>query len=179
MLTGSNLLSFEAVAGKRYRAEAIDLFRQGYRAHLRREFVLAVQRYEKSLQVYAMPETYAFLGWTFSLMGNLEVAIEQCHKAIALDPEFGNPYNDIGAYMIANGQHMEAIPFLLQALETRRFRAYHYAYFNLGRAHELQGNILSALRYYKLALNHQPEYHTAQLAIQDLKSRSVLQESLI
>ncbi|NIO09761.1 MAG: tetratricopeptide repeat protein, partial [Deltaproteobacteria bacterium] len=42
-------------------------------------------------------EAYTFLGWTYSFMGQLNEAIEECQRAITLDPDFGNPYNDIGA----------------------------------------------------------------------------------
>ena len=37
-------------------------------------------------------------------MGKLDEAIEECYKAIDRDPDFGNPYNDIGAYLIEKGQ---------------------------------------------------------------------------
>ena len=51
--------------------------------------------------------------------GRLEEAIEECHKAIAVDPTFGNPYNDIGAYLIEMGRLDEAIPWLERATGPR------------------------------------------------------------
>ena len=33
-----------------------------------------------------------FLGWTYSMMGRTDEAIEECHRAIEVDPTFGNPY---------------------------------------------------------------------------------------
>lgn len=40
----------------------------------------------------------------------LEEAIAECHKAIALDLDFGNPYNDIGVYLIEREDLDGAIP---------------------------------------------------------------------
>jgi hypothetical protein len=36
-------------------------------------------------------------------MGLTDDAITECHHAIEVDPDFGNPYNDIGAYLIEQG----------------------------------------------------------------------------
>ncbi len=36
-------------------------------------------------------------------MDRLDDAIDECKKAIAIDPEFGNPWNDTGAYLIQQG----------------------------------------------------------------------------
>ena len=50
-------------------------------------------------------------------------------------PDFGNPYNDIGAYMIELGQFDEAIPWLQQAIEAPRYEPRHFPHYNLGRAY--------------------------------------------
>jgi len=59
-------------------------------------------------------EAHTFLGWTYHFQGRIEEAIAECKLAIGLDPEFGNPYNDIGAYLIELGRFEEAIPWLEQ-----------------------------------------------------------------
>ena len=45
----------------------------------------------------------------------LDDAIAQCEIAIELDPEFGNPYNDIGVYLMQQQRLDEAIPWLERA----------------------------------------------------------------
>src|SRR5881628_1104671 len=52
------------------------------------------------------------LGWTLSFQGRLEEATEECLRAIEIDPEFGNPYNDIGVYLMQRDRLDEAIPWL-------------------------------------------------------------------
>ena len=55
--------------------------------------------------------------------------------AIAVDPAFGNPYNDIGAYLIELGREAEAITWLERAKRAARYEPRHYPYFNLARVY--------------------------------------------
>jgi tetratricopeptide (TPR) repeat protein len=153
----------------RKRDEALIFFREAYHAQLHRRYDEAVEKYRCSISLYPTAEAYTFLGWTYSFLGDLDAAIAECKKAIALDPDFGNPYNDIGAYLIALGQPEQARPYLLEALQAKRYRAVHFAYFNLGRACESQGDFLNAFRHYKKALELEPQYRLAQQALTHLK----------
>jgi len=130
--------------------------------------------YQASLRLFPTPEAYTFLGWTYSFLGELDAAIEECRHAIALDPEFGNPYNDIGAYLIAKGAYAEAVPYLKKALSSKRYRANHFAYYNLGRVYEHQGNYLNAYRFYKHALQAEPRYVLAQHAMGRIREAVLL-----
>ncbi|MBI4487439.1 MAG: tetratricopeptide repeat protein, partial [Deltaproteobacteria bacterium] len=75
---------------------ALQLFNDAYRCQREGELEEAIRLYQKSIAVYPTAEAHTFLGWTYSFQGHYEEAIEECKKAIALDPDFGNPYNDIG-----------------------------------------------------------------------------------
>src|SRR5580765_585309 len=99
---------------------AIRLFQQGYEHQIKKELNEAVELYKKSIETYPTAEAHTFLGWTYSWMGRLDDAIAECHKAIEVDPDFGNPYNDIGAYLLQQGQVNEAIPWFHLALEAPR-----------------------------------------------------------
>ena len=46
----------------------------------------AVNLYKQSIAAHPTAEAYTFLGWTYSFMGRLDDAIEECHKAIEQDP---------------------------------------------------------------------------------------------
>ena len=167
------LYSFSRVYMQRKRQQAFEVFHAAYHAQLRRDYEVAIEKYQQSIALYPTAEAHTFRGWAYSFQGELESAIEECRHAIRLDPDFGNPYNDIGAYLIAQGQHTEAVPYLQQALESKRYRAFHFAHFNLGRVCEYQGDILSAFRHYKKALEVQPQYTMAYDAMEQLK-RSTL-----
>ncbi len=56
----------------------------------------AMRLYQESIQIYPTAEAHTSLGWTYHFLHRYGDAIEECRTAIALNPEFGNPYNDIG-----------------------------------------------------------------------------------
>ena len=68
-------------------------------------------------------EAYTFLGWVYSFLNLYDLAIDACRHAIATDPDFGNPYNDIGAYLLELDRPAEAIPWFEQALAAPRYDA--------------------------------------------------------
>ena len=97
---------------------AWDLFRKAYERQMKGEFDEAIKLYTGSIELYPTAEAYTFRGWTYSFMGMLDEAIEDCHHAITVDPDFGNPYNDIGAYLIEKGQLDDAIEWLERAVRN-------------------------------------------------------------
>lgn len=114
---------------------AIELFQQAYRRQMEGELDSAVVLYKQSLEIQPSAEAYTFLGWTYRFLGKLQDAIAECKKAIEVDPSLGNPYNDIGSYLLELGQAREAIPWLRKAIRSERYDSYHQAWYNLGRAY--------------------------------------------
>lgn len=163
------VLSFVACKVQRDRRRALECFYEAYHAQLRRDYPRAIEKYKQSIAIHPTAEAYTFLGWTYSFLGELEQAIEECHRAIDVDPDFGNPYNDIGAYLIAKGEYDQAEDYLQQALGAKRYRAYHFAHFNLGRAREYRGDLLNAFRHYKKAIEIEPRYLVAYKALEQVK----------
>lgn len=151
--------------------EALQFFQQAYEAQMRGELDEAADLYKQSIAAYATAEAHTFLGWTYSFMGMGEEAIEECHQAIEVDPDFGNPYNDIGAYLIEKGDHYGAIPWLERAMKAPRYEAYFYPHFNLGRVYEEKGKYFDALNQYKTAIDLNPGYALAVRAFRKLQSR--------
>src|SRR5258706_1485120 len=99
--------------------EAERHFRRGYEAQMRGRLDEAVQYYCASIAVRPTAEAHTFLGWALSYLGRHEDAIAECKVAISFDPDFGNPYNDIGAYLIELGRDDEAIGWLERAKTAR------------------------------------------------------------
>ena len=97
------------------RERALALFQQAYAHQVRKELEEAIRLYQESLSLCPTAEAHTFLGWAYSFQGRLDEAIAECHKAIAVDPEFGNPYNDIGVYLIERGVLDGAVPSLERA----------------------------------------------------------------
>ena len=150
---------------------AAELFQQAYESQMQGKLDDAIDLYKRSIEMYATAEVHTFLGWTYSFQGRLDEAIEECHKAIAVDPDFGNPYNDIGAYLIQKGQFDEAIPWLRRAMEAKRYEARAYPHMNLGRVWEHKGRVWDAMREYRRALAEAPKYQEAYIALKRLESQ--------
>lgn len=150
------------------RLEAIRAFRIAFRLQQAGAIDRAIYQYRRSLELVPTAEAYTYLGWAYSHQGKLADAIAACRKAIRLDPDLGNPYNDIGAYLIEMGRPQEALPWLLQALDAPRYETYCYSYFNLGRANEMLGDTGRAARCYRSALEADPTFMPARLALAKL-----------
>src|SRR5712671_611789 len=118
--------------------QAWERLQEAYQAQMEGDYDRAVELYRDSLALYPTAEAHTFLGWTYHFQGKIDEAIAECKKAIAVDPTFGNPYNDIGAYLIERGEHKQAIPWLEQAIASPRYEAFHYPWYNLGRAYVAQ-----------------------------------------
>lgn len=147
------------------------LFEQAYKHQMQGELADAILLYERSLELHPTAEAHTFLGWTYSMMERYEEAIAECKKAIAVDPTFGNPYNDIGAYLIELDRWEEAIPWLEKATEAPRYEAPQFPHMNLGRVYEHQGEFRRALAAYDRALALDPFYQTAIWAKYEMLGR--------
>lgn len=131
----------------------------------------AMRLYRASIEILPTSEAHTFLGWAHSFRREYEEAMRCCRAAISLDPDFGNPYNDIGAYLIELNRWDEAVPWLQAALRARRYRSYHFPHFNLGRVHEHRFDFSLAEREYRLALRFQADYEPARQALRRLLLR--------
>jgi len=150
-------------------AMAVELFRQAYQLQMQGELDLAVSLYKRSIELHPTAEAHTFLGWSYRFQGKLDQAILECRRAIALDPHFGNPYNDIGAYLIEQGKHDDAIPWLEQATKARRYESYQYPWFNLGRVYFAKDMYSRARECWEKALEIEPDYTPAREALERLK----------
>lgn len=153
------------------KAEAMRWFEKAYQLQLEGDLIGAIALYRKSLEIVPTAEAHTFLGWAYSRLGLLEEAIQQCLKAIEIDPDFGNPYNDIGAYLLELGRIDDAIPWLEQAMDAPRYENRAFPYMNLGRAHEALGLWDEAIHHYRRALEEDPSYMPAVRAIRNLRAK--------
>jgi tetratricopeptide (TPR) repeat protein len=90
--------------------EATKLWQEAYGYQMKGELDRAIELYRYSIEMYPTAEAHTFLGWAMSFQGKLDEATETRLRAIEIDPEFGNPYNDIGVYLMQQEKFDEAIP---------------------------------------------------------------------
>jgi Tfp pilus assembly protein PilF len=135
---------------------ALDLWREGTVYLLAGDPEHAIALFTRSLEIHPTAEAYTFRGWAYSFAGRLDDAIEECRKAIATDPEFGNPYNDIGCYLMEKGEWDEAISWFEQAKRAPRYEPRHFPYLNLGRLFAARGDHAEAIAEFRQALEESP-----------------------
>jgi len=149
--------------------QAWALLQQAYRVQMDGDYDQAVILYKRSLEIFPSAEAHTFLGWTYHFQGKIEDAIAECKRAIEVDPEFGNPYNDIGSYLIQMRRYDEAIPWLEQAILAPRYEPRHFPHFNLGRAYLAKGMLSRAREGFNESLRIEPNYVLARQAVENLR----------
>ena len=115
--------------------EARHLVKRGLNRQLSGDLDAAARLYEDSLELHESAEAWCYLGWCHSFRGSLAKAVAHCRRAIALDPDFGNAYNDLGAYLVEVGRVAEAKRWFERAKQASRYETPQFPYLNLARLH--------------------------------------------
>jgi Tfp pilus assembly protein PilF len=157
------------MAESELKQRAEEYFRRAFEHQQKGEFEEAIELYTHSIEAFPTAEAYTFRGWAYSFQGDFKQAIAECLKAIKVDPEFGNPYNDIGAYLIEQGDWDSAAPWFKRAITAPRYEAYCYPHFNLGRVYEHRREWGKARDHYFRALQLNRKYLLAYKALRKLQ----------
>lgn len=162
---------FEQEITNPVKRRAVEFFNRAFQAQQAADYDEAIRLYKKSIEVFPTAEAYTFLGWTYSFQGDYDRAIAECLAAIAVDANFGNPYNDIGSYLIAKGNFYDCVRWFKLAIKAVRYEARAYPHFNLAFVYEKRGKFLEAAKHYGLALEEQSNYLQAYKALRKLQGR--------
>ena len=159
------------MAAPKDQERAVELIGQAMELQMAQEFDRAIRLYKESIALYPTADAHTYLGWAYSFKGRLNEAIAQCEIAIQLDPEFGNPYNDIGVYLMQQQKLDDAIPWLERAKNAKRYEPRHFPFINLGRVYLTKGMIQKAIEEFTSALKINPaDTDLAQLT-EELKTK--------
>ena len=150
---------------------ATEIWQEAYRVQKEGDLDRAIEIYQRSIDVYPTAEAHTFKGWALSFQERWEEAIAECLKAIEIDPDFGNPYNDIGVYLMQQGKLDEAIPWLEKAKQAKRYEPRQFPYLNLGRICVKQGRWWDALREFEGAAQIAPNDAETRRTLHDLRAR--------
>jgi tetratricopeptide (TPR) repeat protein len=152
-------------------ARALELIERAMKHQMAQEFDDAIRLYKESIALHPTADAHTYLGWAYSFLGRLNEAIAQCEIAIEIDPEFGNPYNDIGVYLMQQQRSDDAIPWLERAKSAKRYEPRHFPYINLGRIYLTKGMIQKALEEFGGALKINPEDGELAQLVDELKTK--------
>ncbi len=148
---------------------ALALWEAGQAHHMRGGIDEAIALYDQSIALCPTAEAYTFRGWAYSFQGRLDDAIDECKKAIDCDPTFGNPYNDIGSYLMRMGKLDEAPAWLEKAKRAERYEPRHFPYMNLARLYASQGQLARAIDELQGALALRPGEPSCTRMLQQLQ----------
>jgi tetratricopeptide (TPR) repeat protein len=151
--------------------QATKLWRQAYRHQIGGKLDRAIELYRHSIEVYPTAEAHTFLGWAMSFQGRLEDATQECLRAIEIDSEFGNPYNDIGVYLMQQDKLDESISWLEKAKQAKRYEPRQFPFMNLGRIYLRQGRWWEALKEFEGAVRLAPRDVRAAKILHRLRAR--------
>src|SRR5437773_5203437 len=152
------------------RFAAKQLFHEAYEAQLAHDYERAIELYKRSIETYPTAEAHTFLGLLYSFQNRYDEAIEECLEAIQVDETLGNPYNDIGSYLLAKGDAYGCVRWFKRALLAPRYESYAFPHFNLGRVYEMRRKYLDAARHYGLAVEQQPTFTEAASALRRMQA---------
>lgn len=150
--------------------QAAELFQSAYRFQSMGLMEEAVEMFQRSIETSPTAEAHTYLGRAYRMQGRLGQAIEECKAAIELDPDFGNSHNDLGAYLVDQGEFAAAIPPLERALQCERYATPHYAWYNLGRAYLALGELSLARACQRQAVKVKPDYELAREAVRQVQA---------
>jgi len=159
------------MAKSKEQERALELIERAMKHQMAREFDDAIRLYKESIALNPTADAHTYLGWAYSFLGRLNEAIAQCEIAIELDPEFGNPYNDIGVYLMQQQRPDDAIPWLERAKTAKRYEPRHFPYINLGRIYLTKGMIQKALDEFGGALKINPDDGELAQLVEELKTK--------
>jgi Tfp pilus assembly protein PilF len=150
--------------------QAIQLWNEGVAHQAAGDFSRAIELYTRSIELHPTAEAFTFRGWAYHFLGRVDEAIVECKRAIEVDPGFGNPYNDIGAYLLGKGQLDEAIEWLERAKTAPRYEPRHFPYMNLGRVYAAKGMVMRAIAEFEQALALAPGEPTCLASLAQLRA---------
>jgi Tfp pilus assembly protein PilF len=151
------------------KARALAFCEEGTAALLSGDLEGAIELFTESLEIAPTAESYTYRGWAYSLLGRYEDSITECQKAIATDPTFGNPYNDIGSYLVHLGRPDDAVAWFEKAKKAERYEPRHFPCLNLGRLYYSRGETAEAAREFEEALRRSPGDPVATAFLEQLR----------
>lgn len=163
---------------KRYQ----QLISKGHQQIFDKDYAPALETFTKAMNYLETAEILTLIGWTHSFLEDIEKAKAFCLKAIQKDPDYGPPYNDLGTYLLSEGQVNESLKWFELAKKALNYQNREYPYINAGRAYMAKKDLSKALDEFAHALTLAPYHHELHETVEKLKStihKSALKKVLV
>tara|TARA_B100000886_G_scaffold337407_1_gene298047 strand:- start:323 stop:1477 length:1155 start_codon:yes stop_codon:yes gene_type:complete len=170
---GCSILSFSMGTLKKSK----ELINKGHECVFDKKYSNALVFFEKSRRLHETAEVLTLIGWVYSLLENLERGKKFCLKAIEIDPDYGPAYNDIGSYLLQEGDINESVRWFNLAKNAPIYQNKEYPSINLGRAYLMQKKYRQALEEFKLAKKIAPHQQQISKTIEKIEKIMEPQET--
>ena len=106
-------------------------------------------------------ESLFYLGLIENQDGNYRGALSFYYRAILIDPEYGNPCNEIGVILLRHGRDREAVFWLKRSIRCSINDAPHIPLFNLATLYKMWNRPERSLQYLHKAITIAPYFTEA------------------
>lgn len=132
------------------------LLQEGHELIFHKKYQEGLKKFISAKSFQETSEILTLIGWAYSLLDNFEKAKSFCLKAIKQDKDYGPPYNDLGTYLLREGQVNESLKWFELAKRSLIYQNREYPYINSGRAYIAKKDYAKALESFKKALSIAP-----------------------
>jgi len=148
---------------------SVNLIERGLTAIENGDYIDALHEFKASAFVERSAEALTYWGWMEHHLGDTTKAIELCKEAIEVDPDYGNPYNDVGSYLVVLGRRDEAVGWFKKAISSKRYGPRQFPHLNLGKLYMADKQYRLALQHFEEALRFDPSDIDTREAVKNLK----------
>lgn len=146
------------------------LIKEGHQYIYDKDYKEALNSFIKASKIKLTAQSLNLVAWAYGLIGNLSEAKKYCLEAIKLDPDFGDPYNDMGSYLLIEGNLKECMKWFQSAKKAKYYLHREFPYINTGKAYLLQKNHEAALKEFSAAQKFVPYQKELINMIEKLKN---------
>jgi tetratricopeptide (TPR) repeat protein len=115
----------------------------------------------KSLEEDECSESLFYLGLIQNQKENYHEALSYYYRAILVDPEYGNPCNEIGVILLRHGKEREAVFWLKRSIRCSINDAPHIPLYNLATLYKIWNRPERSLQYLYKAIKLMPNFTEA------------------
>lgn len=164
------ITTFSAVSLEKRRKLRYDFFiKAGHEYVHQKNYPKALRFFQKAQDLNPSAEALTLIGHVYSLTGDFTKAKEFCFEAIKKDPDYGNPYNDIGSYLLSEGKIRESFSWFQLAKKAKYYLNREFPYINSARAHLILKNYKEAMQEFARAMEFVPYHKDLQRTVSRLK----------
>lgn len=149
---GGSILSFNKKQLQRYKS----FLGRGHEQITLKNYDQALFLLEQARFIEETAEVLTLLGWCYSLMNKVDQAKNYCLKAIEVDPDYGPSYNDLGTYLMNEGDLNESLRWYDLAKNAPIYQNREYPFINAGRVYLMQKKYRRALLEFNEAKKRAP-----------------------